>query len=202
MAIKVIVFDFDGTLVDSNRLKYNAFFEVFPADEHHVRTIRTVLSELNEQSRFVILEEILQRLGLKKGAELRQKVKELAERYNEIVLSRAKSCPEMPAAEAMLKSLSQRYRLYVSSTTPDTELKDIIGFRNWRIYFEDIYGYPHQKSATIQHIMERDSVRPSQVLVVGDGNSDRQSAENNACCFVQVTPNFNLRDLNGIIADL
>ena len=202
MTIKIIVFDFDGTLVDSNRLKHDAFFEVFPADEHHARTVQRVLSELNEQSRFVILEVILQRLGLKKGAGLGRKVKELADRYNEIVISGAKNCPEMPAAETVLKSLSGRYRLYLSSMTPDKELKEIVRFRNWSGYFEDIYGYPHQKSATIQQIMERENAGPGQVVVVGDGNSDRQSADANACCFVQVTPDFNLKDLDSIIKDL
>ena len=202
MTIKIIVFDFDGTLVDSNRLKHDAFFEVFPADEHHARTVQRVLSEMNEQSRFVILEVILQRLGLKKGAGLGRKVKELAGRYNEIVISGAKNCPEMPAAETVLKSLSGRYRLYLSSMTPDKELKEIVRFRNWSGYFEDIYGYPHQKSATIQQIMERENARPGQVVVVGDGNSDRQSADANACCFVQVTPDFNLKDLDSIIKDL
>ena len=202
MTIKIIVFDFDGTLVDSNRLKHDAFFEVFPADEHHAQTVQRVLSEMNEQSRFVILEVTLQRLGLKKGAGLGRKVKELADRYNEIVISGAKNCPEMPAAETVLKSLSGRYRLYLSSMTPDKELKEIVRFRNWSGYFEDIYGYPHQKSATIQQIMERENARPGQVVVVGDGNSDRQSADANACCFVQVTPDFNLKDLDSIIKDL
>ena len=202
MTIKIIVFDFDGTLVDSNRLKHDAFFEVFPADEHHAQTVQRVLSEMNEQSRFVILEVTLQRLGLKKGAGLGRKVKELADRYNEIVISGAKNCPEMPAAETVLKSLSGRYRLYLSSMTPDKELKEIVRFRNWSGYFEDIYGYPHQKSATIQQIMERENAGPGQVVVVGDGNSDRQSADANACCFVQVTPDFNLKDLDSIIKDL
>ena len=202
MTIKIIVFDFDGTLVDSNRLKHDAFFEVFPADEHHARTVQRVLSEMNEQSRFVIFEVTLQRLGLKKGAGLGRKVKELADRYNEIVISGAKNCPEMPAAETVLKSLSGRYHLYLSSMTPDKELKEIVRFRNWSGYFEDIYGYPHQKSATIQQIMERENARSGQVVVVGDGNSDRQSADANACCFVQVTPDFNLKDLDSIIKDL
>ena len=202
MTIKIIVFDFDGTLVDSNRLKHDAFSEVFPADEHHARTVQRVLSEMNEQSRFVILEEILQRLGLKKGAGLRTRVKELAGRYNEIVINGAKNCPEMPAAETTLKSLSQRYRLYLSSMTPDKELKEIVGVRNGSGYFEDIYGYPHQKPVTIQHIMKGQNAKPGQVVVVGDGNSDRQSAEVNACFFVEVTPDFNLGDLDSIIVDL
>ena len=202
MGIKVIVFDFDGTLADSNRLKYNAYFELFPDDEHHCRTIRNVLSEINEKSRFVILEEILRRISPKKEAGFTREVEDLADRYNEIVLTGAKMCPEIPAAETMLKSLSQRYRLYLSSTTPETPLKEIIDYRKWGIYFEDIFGYPHQKTATIQHIMKRETAKHNEVLVVGDGNSDRKSAAENGCFFVHVTENFNLRDLDKIIVDL
>ena len=202
MAIKVIVFDFDGTLVDSNRFKHDAFFEVFPADEHHAQTVRSVLADMNEQSRFVILDEVLQRLNLDPGPELDARVEELAGRYNDIVLSAAKNCPEMPGAEATLKSLSQRYRLYLSSMTPHDELKEIVGYRNWSGYFVDTYGYPHQKANTIETIMGREDVGPRQMVVVGDGNSDRQSAEANACSFVSVTPDFNLGDLERIVEDL
>ena len=92
---------------------------------------------------------------------------------NDIVLDGAKNCPEMSGAEAMLKSLSQRYQLYLSSMTPHEELKEIVHFRNWSGYFEDTYGYPHQKAATIAHIMGHEDIGPRQLVVVGDGNSDR-----------------------------
>jgi phosphoglycolate phosphatase-like HAD superfamily hydrolase len=202
MTIKVIVFDFDGTLVDSNRFKHEAFFEVFPADEQHAQTVRDVLADMKEQSRFVILAEVLQRLGQDQGPGLDDRVRELAGRYNDIVLDGAKNCPEMPGAEAMLKSLSRHYRLYLSSMTPHEELKEIVHFRNWNGYFEDTYGYPHQKAATIAHIMGHEDIGPRQVVVVGDGNSDRQSAEANACFFVPVSPDFDLGDLERIIEDL
>lgn len=202
MGIKIIVFDFDGTLVDSNQLKYNAYFELFPDDEYHCRTIRNVLSEIHEKSRFVILEEILRQISPKKESGFMREVKELADRYNGIVVTGAKMCPEIPAAETMLKSLSQRYRLYLSSTTPEAPLKEIIHYRKWDIYFEDIFGYPRKKTTTIQHIMKQETAKYNEVLVVGDGNSDRKSADENGCFFVQVTENFNLRDLDNIIVDL
>ena len=90
MAIKVIVFDFDGTLIDSNRLKYDAYFALFPEDEWHAKAIGEVLSEIFEASRYVIFEEILQRLGGKAAKDLKRKVSELADQYNDIVLAGAK----------------------------------------------------------------------------------------------------------------
>lgn len=202
MAIKVIVFDFDGTLVDSNRLKYDAFFKLFTDDPNHVRTIRKVLSAKKEQSRFIILEEILRQLGHKQADGIKNEVKELTDRYNDLVLTGAKTCSELPEAEDVLKSLTQQYRLYVSSTTPEDPLREIVQFRGWTHLFVDVFGYPRQKSETIQQIFKRENVENSEVLVVGDGETDRQSAVENSCYFVHVGDNFRLKDLAGIIKGL
>ena len=191
MAIKVIVFDFDGTLVDSKRLKYDAYFKLFECSEDDIQTIRTVLSEMYEESRFVILAEILKRLGTNKEADLNRKVNDIAARYNDIVLTGAKSCAEIPGAETMLRFLRDRYKLYVSSTTPDAALKEIVYFRRWSSYFVETFGHPHQKSRTLQHIKERENVAGSEVLVIGDGESDRKSAEENGCRFFHVDETFN-----------
>jgi phosphoglycolate phosphatase-like HAD superfamily hydrolase len=202
MSIKVIVFDFDGTLIDSNRLKYNAYFKLFNLDEHYTRRIREVLSNIYEQSRFVILEEIVRFLREDGKFELVPEVDELADRYNDIVLDGAKMCPQMPGAQSVLKSLHRRYRLYVSSTTPDSALKEIIRYRSWHSFFEDIFGYPHQKTATLKNIITREMVQPTEVLVVGDGESDRTSAIEAGCAFVHVDEKFRLENLENAIAKL
>ena len=202
MPIKVIVFDFDGTLVDSNHLKYDAFFELFADDPNHVRTIRKVLSAKKEQSRFIILEEILRQLGHEQGDGIKTKVKQLADRYNDRVLNGAKICPEMPEAGNVLKSLSRHYRLFVSSTTPEEPLKEIIQYRRWTHWFEDVFGYPRRKPETIQLIFKREKAGSPEVLVVGDGESDRQAAAENSCYFAHVTDKFRLTDLEGIIESL
>jgi len=185
MAIKVIVFDFDGTLVESNQLKYDAYFELFPKDEYHERIIRDVLAKSFEESRYSILEKILREID--EGAKgLEERVKIVANRYNDIVLQGAKTCPECPGAERLLQQLSARYPFYLSSTTPEEALCEIIRFRRWTGYFKDIFGYPGKKQATLRNIINKEQIDPSQVLVVGDGESDKVSAEKVGCGFFDV----------------
>jgi phosphoglycolate phosphatase len=202
MPIHAIVFDFDGTLIDSNQLKYDAYFELFPTDDRHARIIRAVISDIFEQSRYVILEEILRRLGVREKDSLKEKVKELANRYNEIVMAGTKTCPEKAGAEEVLKKFAPAYGLYVSSTTPDANLKEIIQFRKWEGYFRDVFGWPNEKPETLRRIIALEKLRSDQVLVIGDGESDRKSAMENGCPFLFVTEQFRFEDLGSVMDNL
>ena len=202
MEPRVIVFDFDGTLIDSNRLKYDAYFELFPKDKLHSQAIEKVLATKYEESRFSILAEILRSLESKGVPVARdQGLNELANRYNDLVVSGVKTCPDMPGAAKSIKQLSTRYRLYVSSTTPDIPLKEIINHRGWAGYFVDSFGYPHKKGRTLQLIKKQEGIDSSGLLVVGDGESDRKSAAENHCRFIHVNRDFRLEMLCTSIND-
>ena len=201
MAPNVIVFDFDGTLIDSNQLKYDAFFKLFPDDAYHARTVREVLAKIGEASRYDILEKILTRLDGRQ-TDLQRDVNELADRYNAIVLDGAKRCSEIPGAAQMLESLVAAYRFYVSSTTPETPLKEIIRFRGWTAYFAGIFGYPHKKRATLRRILETEKVDGKAVLVVGDGESDRAAAQENDCLFLHVDATFDFHNFQNAIENI
>lgn len=190
MDIRCIVFDFDGTLVDSNQLKYDAYFELFPSDVSHVNAIRQVLSESFEQTRYVILEEILRRLGAEDGDCLRGHVRTLAERYNELVVARAKTCPERRGAEQALRKLASVCPLYLSSTTPQQSLEEIVRFRQWERYFRAVFGYPNTKNETLRKIAAWEGLQYDQILVVGDGESDRQAAQGNGAQFLHAGEGF------------
>jgi len=199
MAVKVIVFDFDGTLIDSNQLKYNAFFELFPSDSLHKEIITDVLDEFIEKSRYVILREILKRINRKTINEddLDYRVHASAKKYNDIVVDGAKRCKEKPGAKEVLESLSKRYNLYLSSTTPETSLKDIVKHRNWEGFFCDIFGYPNDKTSVLFDIIKRESINPGDLLVVGDGKSDIDSANSVKCDFFRISNDRSLMELLG-----
>ena len=200
MTVKVIVFDFDGTLIDSNQLKYDAFFELFSSKNHHKQIIKNVLNEILEESRYVILREIIKRLNTEMHEdELDDRVQKLANRYNKIVVDGAKHCNEKPGAKEVLVSLSKRFKLYLSSTTPEVSLKEIVRHRIWANYFCDIFGYPNDKRAVLLNIIKKEPVNPDELLVVGDGKSDRNSANSVKCKYFRISNDSSLMvllDLN------
>ena len=187
-SIRVIVFDFDGTLIDSNRLKHAAFFQLFPAEDRYRRVVENVLRKHPEESRFVVLEKML---GLLENSERDRlpdvNVTSLARKYNTIVMEGIKTCAEIRGAADILQRLWKRYVLYLSSTTPESALKEVVAGRGWTKYFEDIFGHPCNKPETLRRIMQRERVPSSAVLVVGDGRSDREAAEETGCFFLDVS---------------
>lgn len=197
MAVNVIVFDFDGTLIDSNQLKYDAFFRLFPSDESTRRIVTKVLNESLEQSRYVILRQVLARNSeIKEESIIETEVQRLVGEYNSIVLEGAKQCCEMPGAESLLRYLlSTGYRLYLNSTTPQEALDEIVRHRKWNGYFCGIFGFPNSKAAILRGIIRRESVEPEQVLVVGDRQSDLDSAEQAHCRFFRVADKNSLEKL-------
>ncbi|NIA19694.1 MAG: HAD hydrolase-like protein [Xanthomonadaceae bacterium] len=198
--IKVAVLDFDGTLIDSNSLKYKAFFKLFP-DGTTQDIVRAVLDEMFEASRFEILAEILARRDHCRPEDCHSEVQSQATAFNNIVVVGAKHCREIEGAAEALVFLSSRVRLYVSSTTPEDALKEIIAFRGWGDYFVDIFGHPRKKSETLAMIMAREQVESSMVMVVGDGESDRISASEKRCRFIPVHEAFPLFEVARMLGD-
>lgn len=181
---RVVVFDFDGTLIDSNASKRDAFFELF-ADQHQQHPIvDEVLREYAEESRYVILEKILARFGKSDDQQRHTKVEELAECYNELAFQAASVCPEMFGASEVLAQLYGRYSLYVSSGTPVDPLRTLVVNRGWTKYFKDVFGYPNTKTESLNIIAKREACGPGAMLVVGDGSSDKSAAVAIGCRFL------------------
>ena len=192
--VKVIVFDFDGTLVQSNQIKHDAYFDLFPKNESTRLIVQEVLSDNFERSRYFILKSILsKRCPPKKN--LNGSVQKLAEKYNQITLRKVSKCPEVKNAGTILAKLYKTHKLYVSSTTPERALKELVRKRKWNQFFSGIFGYPNSKRRTLLEIIRREKVSPSDVLVVGDGKSDQVAAEKNNCLFIQVDSKINLMKL-------
>lgn len=197
--IRSIVFDFDGTLVDSNHIKRQTFFDLASEYAQGIRLMGDVLREAGDRDRYWVFTRFAADLPGRADATT------LAERYTRICEERIGSAPEIAGAGASLAHLSKEGKLlFVNSATPVEPLTRLVRLRRMDAMFAGIYGSPAKKPENLETIRLKHGLPPDEILVVGDGESDRASAEALGCRFVAVAgaendfaqePLFRIRDL-------
>ncbi len=186
--LKVVVFDFDGVLVDSNVVKRNAYFDIFTSLGDTRPVVGAVLEDNRDGNRYQIIECILQRLVTAGFFSARSRLDKLvtkyAEQYNDICEKYAASCREINGVSTCLPWLAMRYVLYVNSATPEEPLCRIIRQRGWKCYFREVLGCSHTKTDNLRQILERERISCTEVVFVGDNQQDMTAALQCGCQFV------------------
>ena len=185
--IAAVVFDFDGVLVDSNRIKYDAFFEVM--GHEHSRPTSAVLRRARELPRREIFASILKDIGVA-GGELERAIETSARRYSTLVSTAIAAGGLIPGAMSVLRELSRSYSIHVSSTTPQQELRQLLKRLGVLPLLKTSHGWPRTKTETLRRL-SAGSTPPRRIVVVGDGKSDRRAAAAVGCRFIGVANEFN-----------
>lgn len=188
---RIIVFDFDGTLVDSDTLKKrDGWFQIFPEKGEVPRDLLLdVLSRIPE-TRFDILREIFRKLG-KEGDELEQLVTEHAARYNAVIQGGIARMGLMTGVAEGIRVLSKTHRLYINSATPEYGVRETIRRLDLAQFFIDVLGKPASKEDNLRSILQREQVEPLSVIMVGNGEDDRRAAERVDAGFIGIADVFN-----------
>jgi len=180
--IKVIILDFDGVIVESLDIKDQAFRDLFSNYPEHIDEIMKYQSEYNPFSRYIKFEHIVTNiLGETYDEERKQ---ELGTRFSQLVQQKVIECPYVKGAEEFLRYFSAIVPLYVASSSPQVELKEILKARGIDGYFKGIYGTPWVKYDVFQEVMSDEKVTPELVAYVGDSNEDLAVAEKTGVFFI------------------
>ncbi len=180
--IKIGVFDFDGTLVDSNAIKMEGFFRLAARCPEGEAAMAEVIGTSGD--RRSILSAFSACMA---SAGVRLNVDELVTRYSEHVDSAVAAAPEVQGATELLVNLrNASLRLYVSSATPVASLFAILRKRGWMDSFVGIHGSPQTKSQTLRDICEAQSANSEEIVVIGDGIDDYRAALSIGAQFVAV----------------
>lgn len=183
--ISTIVFDLDGTLVDSNAIKRQGFFDLVEGHVSGCARMAAVLDRVQGDRRAVFAAYLEDAAG--SGLAPAQDLATLVSGYSDRVDACVASAPEMPGAVALLQELRRfELRLYVSSATPVASLRRILDQRNWLQYFADSFGHPASKRDTIRRIRDMNRAGVESLAVIGDGADDRDSAASIGCAFYPV----------------
>ncbi len=173
--IRAMVLDFDGVLVESNAAKLSAFkdlFALYTSSQGLMMDYHLANYSLSRMMKFeYYVYDLMQRPGDIDA------VKVMAERFSEIVATRVIASPDVPGAREFLDEFSQQVPLYVSSVTPETELKRIIRARRIESFFVEVFGDPPwEKPDAIRRVLERERLSPSEMIFVGDSAADYRTA--------------------------
>lgn len=201
MKHKAYIFDFDGTLVQSNLLKRQAFYQISDEVLKHKAIVDKVLSLIPERSRFEIIREIYGLIHFETGDIYdNHKVDNAIKAYSSIVRDGVMSCPEVEGASELLANLKRLdAHIYISSNTPEESLGELISVRNWTRHIDSYFGFPRLKTETVRFILESKQLNPAEVIVIGDGVSDEISASENGCSFYKISHKRSLFEFNSLV---
>lgn len=179
----LVVFDFDGTLVQSAEAKRRAFFEIFP--ERCAPAVEAVLTRDPDGSRHVVIPAMVDEASARGFDVTNIKTEELVAAFARQVAFSVASAPEVPGAVEALELASIRAAAYIFSMTPHDELVVQVERRGWGSIVRQAWGFPNRKPEVLAMLLARHACPPDRALVVGDGVSDEAAARANGCEFLK-----------------
>ncbi|MBI3320587.1 MAG: HAD family hydrolase [Candidatus Omnitrophica bacterium] len=179
---RVLVFDFDGTLVDSNPIKRRAFercFAEFPEQRQEILAYCWSRDQTPRGEKFQhVVEQILRQPYTEALAAV------LHERFEAATTWQIVEAPEIPGAAEFLRKARGRHLLAVLSNTPHEILGRILAQRGWQGWFEVVQGAPVHKASWLKAFCRQRGLEPSHVVFFGDTPEDASAAEEAGCPFI------------------
>jgi phosphoglycolate phosphatase-like HAD superfamily hydrolase len=183
--IKCVVFDFDGTLIESNEIKRRAFYEVTKNLVDAGILLDKILSYPDSGDRYDIFDTLI--IELKLVREVFVSASKLSDSYTKICEYEISRAPEIKGAVKTIKELrSLGVKIFISSATPEITLQKIIDMRGWKDMINMALGSPDSKIDHLQTILTKNKYSISEVVYVGDSEIDRDAALLVGCRFVGI----------------
>lgn len=181
--IRVVVFDFDGVILESGDIKTEAFVELFSDHPEHQPAIKAHHLANLGVSRFKKFEWIYANL-LKRPFDDAVKAR-LGDAFSALVFKKVCEAPFVPGARESLEAIAAAgIPMVVASGTPQDELDRIVDVRGLRKFFAEVYGTPNEKADVLRRVTTKYDCAPGNVLFIGDGTSDHDAARATGVTFL------------------
>ena len=177
--IQAIVFDFDGTLIDSNEIKLSAFYEVTAHLPGADAELDRIFQNPDRGDRYDIFAALEARLG----ADGKALIKAYGERCETVILDKLAISNVTEILDALK---AQGRKLFIASAAPEVDLVAMVHKSDLATRFEGVFGRPAGKAEILKRIMEDHDLQSSTMIMVGDGEDDLRGAREFGCRFIGI----------------
>ena len=173
--LKAIFLDFDGVICESCQIKNDAYYNSYKefGDDIASKVLEYHLQH-GGVSRVKIF-PIAHRMFLNReiGKEEHQM---MCERFTAWVEQEVVKAPLVAGVEDFLKEWQGRAKIFVSSGTPQDEMRRIVSAKGLGQYFTEVLGSPDLKADHVRNMLQKYSISKADALFVGDAITDRDAA--------------------------
>lgn len=183
---KYIVFDFDGVILDTVKIKTQAFAQLYgafgPAIVNKVVAHHEANGGLSRFRKFKYYhyEYLNRHLS-------NEEIDSMSNQFSDIVLGKILAAKEINGVFEFIESkITNGKACAINSATPQAELLSIVRQRNLAKYFRLILGSPLSKTENLEKIKEKFKCNFSDMIFFGDAVSDYEAARQTGIEFVGV----------------
>lgn len=189
---KTLIFDCDGVLLNSNKIKTKAFYDVAKVYGHEPAQILQDYHVKNGGiSRYAKFEYLLRDI-LKKTIE-QAELQQLLEKFAQEVKMALMNC-EVAEGIDELRVKNKHSKWLIVSGGDQVEMREVFETRGINHYFDGgIFGSPDTKDSILEREIENGNII-SPALFLGDSKYDYQAATNSGLDFVFLTKWSEVKD--------
>jgi phosphoglycolate phosphatase len=170
--IKALGFDFDGTIIMSEKNKGKEMAAVFRENFSIMTGVKTDYEKLagygHSRDKKV---EILFKKYLRRKPTIKEK-KMVGDHFGEHYQRDLANCPLFQCTNVIKELKKQVKFMFLLSLENRKEVVMIVRRCGIENYFDEILGGPKSKIVNFRHILKKHKLKPSEVIYIGDNHSD------------------------------
>ena len=188
MTLKAAIFDWDGTITDSNNIKTEAFVELFQsACPQAAGYIREYQQNRGGISRFEKFRHYIRHFFHREASAA--ELEDFGRRYAAPCRPKLLNAPFIPGAVETLRKLSlEKIPVFIVTGSPATEIRELAAARNLLPLIHHIYGSPPTKDVLLAVLLAENRLVPEETVFFGDAPADCEAARINKIPFIGICP--------------
>ena len=172
---KVILFDFDGVILDSVDIKTEAFKRLF--SNYPEEIVSKIISHHTENGGMSRFDKICYYFKEYINSPLSNHELELhLKKFSDLTFELVCNCSFKKGALEFITENYNKYDFHIISATPQEELIKIAEYKKITNYFLEILGSPKTKKENIEFVINKYNYKTEEAIFIGDSKNDYDSA--------------------------